>query len=175
MTIDVIYIICLLVFMIRGYSKGIVVALFSMVAIVLGVTGALKLSQSVSALLFTEGGRWAPLVSYIIVFLLIVWLVKLGAMFVQRMMEAVTLGWLNRLSGALIYGFLVSFVFSSLLWLLNQMDLIRPETKESSLAYSFVEPLAPKVFLLIGHVLPFAKHIFDDLSLFFEQVNRHIQ
>lgn len=175
MVIDVIYIICLLIFMIRGYSKGIVVALFSMVAIILGVMGALKLSQSVSALLFTDGGKWAPLVSYVIVFLLIVWLVKLGAMLVQRMMEAATLGWLNRLSGALIYGFLVSFVFSSLLWLFNQMNLIRLETKEGSITYSFIEALAPEVFLQIGKVFPFAKHIFDDLSLFFEQVNRRIQ
>lgn len=177
MIIDAIFLVCLLIFFIRGYSKGVVVALFSVLAIVLGVIGALKLSGTLALLLFDggeKGGRWVPFVSYIIVFMLIVWVVRLGAKLIQRSFEAVALGWANRLAGALMYGFLLSFIFSSLLWLFNQMGIINPETRSASYVYPVVAPLAPRVFSLIGAVLPFARHIFDDLSRFFDQVNQNL-
>lgn len=177
MIIDALYLICLLIFMVRGYSKGVVVALFSVLAIILGVLGALKLSGSVARLLFNDGekgGRWAPFFAYIIVFIIIVWLVRLGAKLLQKSFEAVALGWINKLTGAILYAFLISFVFSSLLWLFNRMEVIQPETKSASYIYNLVEPLAPKVFSLIGIILPFAKHIFENLSGFFDNVNQHL-
>ncbi len=177
MILDAIFLVFLILFLIRGYSRGIVVALFSVLAILLGVLGALKLSGTVSVLLFdggSKGGRWAPLLAYVLVFTVIVLLVRMGAKLLQKSFEAVALGWVNRLTGALLYAFLISFVFSSVLWLCNQMGLIRPETKADSLTYGVIEPIAPKVFSLIGAFLPFAKHIFDDLSVFFDRVNQSI-
>jgi membrane protein required for colicin V production len=177
MIIDAIFLVCLLIFLIRGYSKGVVVALFSVLAIILGVLGALKLSGTLASLLFEDGekgGRWVPFISYIIVFFLIVWLVRLGAKLIQRSFEAVALGWVNRMAGALLYAFLISFVFSSILWLFNQMGVIKAETKADSYVYEMIEPFAPKVFALIGTVLPFAKHIFEDLSGFFDRVNQKL-
>lgn len=170
MAIDVIYLILLGLFMIRGYNKGVVVALFSFIAIILGVMGALKLSGSVSRLLFSDS-QWAPFLTYIIVFVLIVWLVRLGARMIEKTFEAVALGFVNKLSGALLYGLLVTFVFSSLLWLLNQMGLIKPETQAQSKVYALIEPFAPHLFSLIGRLFPFAQTVFQDLEHFFDRIN----
>jgi membrane protein required for colicin V production len=175
MIIDSIYLICLLIFLVRGYSKGIVIALFSVVAIIFGVLAALKLSGTVSKMLFSSGNgaaQWAPLVTYALIFLLVVWLVRLGARLIEKSFEAVALGWINKLAGAALYGFLISFVFSSLLWLLDKMQLINAETKAASKVYPLLDTLAPMVFSGIGNILPFAKHIFDDLSGFFDGVNQ---
>jgi len=177
MIIDVIFLICTVIFFIKGYGRGIVVALFAVFAIVAGVLGALKLSGTVSAMLFQEGekgGKWMPFLSYLIVFLLIVWLVRMGAGLIQRSVEKVSLGWFNRLCGAILYVFLVCFVFSSMLWLFDRMGVINPETKSSSHVYPLVEPLAAKVFSMLGYILPFAKHIFDDLAGFFDHVNQRL-
>lgn len=177
MILDILFLILVILFLIKGYSRGLVVALFSVLALLLGVIGALKLSGSVAAALFdggSEGGRWVPLVAYLVVFTVIVLLVRAGGKLLQRSFEAVALGWLNRLAGAVLYAFLVSFVFSSLLWLCNRMGLIGEETKEASLTYAVIEPLAPAVFSFIGIFLPFVKSIFNDLSGFFDQVNQSI-
>lgn len=177
MIIDTIFFVCLLIFLIRGYSKGVVVALFSVLAVILGITGALKLSGLLSAFLFDggeKGGKWAPFLSYILVFILIVWLVKLAAALIQKSFELVALGWINRICGAVLYAFLVSVVCSSVLWMFNRMGMIGTETKSASFVYGFIEPLAPRVFSLIGTLLPFAKHIFDDLSGFFDTVNQKL-
>lgn len=176
MLLDTIFIIGLLIFVIKGYSKGIVVALFSVLAVILGVLGALKLSGAVANTLFSDGGgKWAPMISYAIVFLLIVWIVRLGASAIQKSLRAVSLGWLNRLAGALLYAFLFAFIFSSFLWLFNRMHLLNEDTKQASNVYNTVEPLAASVFSVIGAVLPFAKNVFTDLSQFFDQVNEKIQ
>ena len=173
MAIDIIYLLFLGLFMIRGYNKGFVVALFSFVAIILGVMGALKLSGSLSKVLFSDS-QWAPFVTYILVFILIVWLVRFGAKLIEKSFEAVALGFINKLSGAVLYGFIVSFVFSSLLWLLNQMGVIKPETRVESKVYALIEPFAPALFALIGKLFPFAQTIFRDLSHFFDHVNQKL-
>ncbi len=173
MAIDIIYLLFLGLMMIRGYNKGFVVALFSFVAIILGVMGALKLSGTVSRLLFNDSA-WAPFVTYILVFVLIVWLVRLGARLIEKSFEAVALGFLNKLSGAVLYGLLVSFVLSSLLWLLNRMGVIQPDTRTSSRVYALVEPFAPWLFSLIGRLFPFAQTVFQDLSHFFDRLNQNL-
>ncbi len=173
MAIDVIYLLFLVLFMIRGYNKGFVVALFSLFAIIAGVMGALKLSGSVSRLLFNNS-QWAVFLTYILVFVLIVWLVRLGARLIEKSVEAVALGFVNRLSGAVLYGCIVSFVFSSLLWLLNQMGLIRPDTQAQSKVYALIEPFAPALFALIGKLFPFAKTIFEDLAHLLDRINDHL-
>lgn len=173
MAIDIIYLLFLGLFMIRGYNKGFVVALFSFVAIILGVMGALKLSGSVSRLLFRDS-QWAPFVTYMLIFILIVWLVRLGARLIEKSFEAVALGFINKLSGALLYGLIVSFVFSSLLWLLNQMGMIKPESQADSKVYALLEPFAPGLFSLIGKLFPFAQDIFRDLGHFFDDLNQKL-
>lgn len=177
MIIDAVCLICMILFMIRGYRKGLVVALFSVLAILLGTLGALKLSGTISGMLFdggSKGGRWAPLLTYILVFVGIVWLVRAGAKLLQRSFEAVSLGWANRITGAVLYAFLISFVLSCMLWLFNRMDLMRPETIAASYSYPVLAPLAPRVCALLGTFLPFAKHIFDDLGGFFDTINQHL-
>ncbi|WP_118974252.1 CvpA family protein [Taibaiella koreensis] len=176
MIIDAIFLIFMVFFMIKGYSRGLVIALFSMLALLLGALGALKLSGTVAAHLFKDGqgGRWAPFLAYLIVFVLIVFLVRMLARLLERSFKAVALGWLNRLTGALLYGFLVSFVFSSALWLLDRMGVLSDEVRTGSVTYRFIAPIAPAVCSVAGAVLPFARHIFDDLSLFFDKLNQTI-
>ncbi len=179
MIIDIIYFVVLIIFMIRGYNKGIIVALFSALAIILGVLAALKLSKTVASLLFSDSdslviARWTPLLIYVLIFFVVLWTVRFVASFMQRSFEMLAMGWLNRLAGALLFGFIASFVLSSLLWLFNQMHLLREEVRESSYIFPLIEPLAPKVCTLIGQVLPFAQSLFEDLSYFFERVNENL-
>lgn len=177
MILDAIFLVFLVFFMIKGYSRGLVVALLSVLALLLGTLGALKLSGAVAGYLFdggAKGGRWAPFLAYVIVFVLIVLLVRMGAKLLQRSLEMVALGWLNRLTGALLYALLVSFVFSAALWLVDRTGLLSAEVKTTSVTYAFIAPIAPKVCAVLGAVLPFAKHIFGDLAAFFDQVNQTI-
>jgi len=178
MALDLIFLAMLVIFMIRGYRKGIVLAVCSLLAIILAVMGALKLSGTVARLLFADNNgviaKWAPMVTYLLLFVLIVWGVRLLASFIERSLKIVMLGWANKLSGAIVYGLIVCFVWSTFLWLGNKISLVNPRTKEASVTYSHIEPLAPLLFSGIGKVWPFARSVFNDLSNFYDKLNKDI-
>ena len=178
MALDLIFLAILVIFMVRGYRKGIVLAICSLMAIILAVMGALKLSGTVSRLLFEDKNgviaKWAPLVTYLLLFILIVWGVRLLASFIERSLKIVMLGWANKLSGAIVYGLIVCFVWSTFLWLGNRISLFKPDTKAASVTYRHIEPLAPVLFSGIGKVWPFARSVFNDLGTFYDNLNRDI-
>jgi membrane protein required for colicin V production len=177
MVIDIICITLLLAFFVRGYSKGIVIAIFSLVALVLGVICALKLSASLASYLFTKGwvsSGWAQIISYALLFVAVVWLVRWGGNTLQRLLEKMSLGLINRIAGGLLYAFVGAFIWSSFLWLGNQVHAIAPETLVASKTYQYITPIAPWVVAHVSEILPFAKSIFSDLEQFFDNINKQL-
>lgn len=176
MTLDWIYIILLAFSLYRGYRKGIILSAFSFLAILVGIAAASKLSAG----LVTQFGhgdisfiKWLPLLAYLIVFLLIAFIVRRVGRLLQKSIEMVALGSINRLLGALFSAFLLSIVFSLFLWLLTLMGLLSAD-KTSSFTYTLLEPLAPHIFEGIGTLIPWFKEGFHDLNLFFGKVNSNL-
>lgn len=173
--LDLISIAVLVLFFIRGYMKGIIVAVFSLSGILFGILLALKLSGWFSGLLL-EGGwvssGWVQLISYSVIFIGVLLLVRLLAKAVEAVMHLAMLGWINGIVGGLLYGFMALIVWSSVLWIANQMHLISPETKAFSRTYTFIEPLAPWVYEKLGKAVPFAQNAFNDLKPFFNRLNQ---
>lgn len=82
MIIDVVVAAILLMAIVKGYQRGLIIALFSVLAFIAGIAAALKLSSTVAVWLGQStnlGARWLPFVSFCIVFLGVVVLVRLGA------------------------------------------------------------------------------------------------
>jgi membrane protein required for colicin V production len=173
MALDIIGIALVLLFFIRGYMKGLVVAIFSLLAIILGIICSLKLSGTLATFLQKHGvsSGWVQIVSYIILFIAVFLLVRLLAKAVESALKVSALGWLNGLIGGLIYAFMMAFIWSSFLWLASQMNLIKPETIAASKTYPFFSKLAPWLFEKIGVIWPMVKNIFGDLQHSFGNVN----
>lgn len=175
MILDIIIITLIIIFFVRGYMKGIIVAAFSLLAIVLGIICALKLSERLATYLFQEGyvtSGWAQLISYIILFIGVMWLVRLIAKAIESALDAVMLGWVNKSVGGLLYAFLAAVVCSTLLWIGNEMQVLSPDLIEESRSYVYIQPIAPWVADKLGTVWPMAKSVFADLQTFFSNVNQ---
>lgn len=177
MALDVTGIIIIILFFIRGYTRGIILALFSLAAILLGIIISLKFSQSLSTWMLAKGwiaNGWALLISYIILFTFVVIIVRLLAKLIQKAFEAIMLGFVNRIAGGLVFALLGAILWSTFLWIGAHMHLLSAEMIASSKTYSTLSLLAPKVFEIIGALLPFAKHIFDNMQHFFDTINQNI-
>ncbi|MDB5252750.1 MAG: colicin production protein [Flaviaesturariibacter sp.] len=173
MLVDIIVLVLLLVALFKGLRKGLVVALFSFLAFVIGLAAALKLSTAMAAYLganISISQRWLPVIAFIAVFLIVVLLVRLGAKALETALRLVLLGWLNRIGGVLFFALLYLFIFSILLFYADGLHLVRPETKDASQTYGYLQPLAPKIIAGLGSVLPFFRNMFDELSSFFGHV-----
>lgn len=169
--LDLITITVLVLGFLRGYRKGVIVAVFSVIAVLLGILCALKLSHLLAAWLREHGigGTWAPLVAYVILFVGVGWIVRRGARAIEGLTKAVMLGFVNKLAGGVLYAFISAVVWSSVLWLAARVGVVTPEAAAASKTYAYMEPLAPKVYSGAGTVLPFARDVFGDLSDLFDK------
>lgn len=157
----------------KGLSKGLIVAIFSILAFIIGIAAALKLSAVAANYLASNSkinSSWLPVLSFVLVFIIVVILVKLGAKFIEKTFQVAMLGWLNRIGGAIFFIILYTIIFSVFLFYAEALSLISPETIASSQTYSFVQPWGPKLIDNLGRIIPFFKGMFDDLGNFFEQL-----
>ena len=174
MALDGTGIILILLFFLRGYFRGFIVAAFSVIAILLGILCALKLSQAFSSWLLERGYTtlgWAPIISYVVLFIGVVILVRIIAKLLEKAVEGLMLGIVNKILGGVLYAFLGVILWSSFLWIGSQMHLITPEMIAGSKTYSFVSKIAPWFFEMSGKLLPFVKDTFANLQHFFDTIN----
>jgi membrane protein required for colicin V production len=177
MILDLIFVIILVLAVIKGYQRGLIVGIFSFIAIIIGLAAAIKLSVVVAGYIgraVNLSDEWLPIISFVVVFLIVVLLVRWGANLIQRTAEVVMLGWVNRLGGIIFYSALYIAVLSVLLFYAEQVHLIKQETIYRSVTYSFVSPWGPKAVNVFGAVIPFFKGMFSELENFFDSISYKI-
>jgi membrane protein required for colicin V production len=177
MLLDIIFAVVIILAIFKGYKRGLIVGLFSLVAFIIGLAAAMKLSAIAAGYIGKAvkiSQEWLPVISFAIVFILVVLLIRLGANAIERTAEVVMLGWLNKLGGILLYVVIYTIVFSVLLFYAEQMKLLKPETIQQSAVYSFVQPWGPKAINGIGAIIPVFKDMFGELKHFFDGVAKDI-
>lgn len=173
MFIDIIFLLLMLVAVFKGYSKGFIVALFSIVGFIAGLAAALKLSAFAAEKLsgtFNATGKWLPVISFLLVFIAVVLLVRLGAKLLQSSIEIALLGWVNRLAGVVLFALLYAILFSVFLFYAVQLNIFSAESIAASNVYPYIQPLGPKVINSLGTVIPWFRDMFDQLQHFFETI-----
>ncbi len=118
--------------------------------------------------------KWLPIISFAVVFLIVVILVRLGAKFIQKSVELAMLGWVNRIGGILLYAALYILIFSILLFYAEQLSLIKPETIKESVTYEYIQPWGPRLMDGLGKIIPVFKGMFEDLEDFFDGVSKQV-
>ncbi len=177
MILDIIFATTLVFAIFKGYQRGLIIGIFSFIAVIIGIAAAMKLSAVVARYIGKAvkiSDEWLPVISFIAVFVVVVILIRLGANAIERTVEVAMLGWLNKLGGILLYAVINTIVFSILLFYAEQVQLIEPETIDKSASYSYVQPWGPKVINGIGSVIPVFKDMFKELEVFFENVSKKI-
>jgi membrane protein required for colicin V production len=177
MVLDLIFAVILILAVIKGYQRGLIVGVFSFIAIIIGLAAAIKLSLAVAGYIgetVKVSDEWLPIISFVVVFLIVVLLVRWGANVIQRTAEVAMLGWVNKLGGIILYLALYIAVFSVLLFYAEQVQLLKQETINKSATYSFVRPWGPKAINTFGTVIPFFKDMFSELEKFFDGISHKI-
>jgi len=175
--IDIVFAILIIVACIKGFQKGLVVALFSIIAFIIGIAAALKLSAAVAGWLSNStnvSAKWLPFLSFALVFLIVVVLVNLGGKFIEKTFQMALLGWVNRLGGMLFYAALYIIIFSVFLFYAEKVHVLKPANIQASQTYSFVQPWGPIVIDNFGKVIPVFKDMFTQLETFFNSAANKI-
>ena len=177
MLLDIIFAVIIVLAILKGYQKGLVVGLFSLVSVIIGLAAAIKLSTVVAGYIgkaVNISDQWLPIISFAVVFLIVILLIRLGARAIEKTVELALLGWVNKVGGVIFFATVYTTVFSVLLFYTEQMKLIQPETITTSVTYSFVQPWGPKAINGFGAIIPIFKDMFEQLEQFFDGVAKNI-
>ncbi len=177
MLIDTFYVIILIFAVIKGFSRGIVVAIFSYLAIIIGLAAAIKLSTAVAGWLkdslhFTSA--WLPFLAFALVMVIVFFVVKLAANMVQKAIAFLMMGWADRVGGVLLYALIYTTVYSIVLFFAINIHVLHQDVVASSKTYDFIQPFGPKIINTMGDWIPWFKNMFNQLETFFESIGNQI-
>ncbi len=149
---DILIGIPLLWFGYKGFTKGLISEILSLVALVAGIWLAVHFSWFVGGhieTLFDVKNQYVSLAAFTITFLGVVFLMHFAGKIATRLASKTALGLTNRLAGAL-FGFLkAAFIISVALYLYgridNQMKIIPEEIRNESLLFGPVSAMAPAI------------------------------
>lgn len=152
-TIDIIILIALGAGVIIGFMNGFIRQLASILGLIVGLLAAKALYTSLAVKLcptVTDSMTVAQILAFVIIWIAVPLIFTLVASVLTKAMEAVSLGWLNRLLGAglgaLKYLLLVSLVVCVIQFIDTDSQLISQTKKEESLLYYPMERFAGMFF-----------------------------
>lgn len=173
MLIDLIYGVLIVVAIFKGLRRGLIVALFSIAAFIVGIAAAMKLSAVVAGYLDNTtnvSARWLPVISFLLVLVIVVIIIRLIARMLESAAQATGLGIINKVGGVLLYLVIYTFVFSILLFYAVNTRLIAQEGIDKSNTYSFIAPWGPYIIEKLGVIIPVFKDLFSQLSTYFDRL-----
>jgi membrane protein required for colicin V production len=148
-----------------GYKEGFLMELISFVAILVGVLVGFKLMGLGMLFLeekFNADKRTLPYISFGIIFIIIVVLVRLLGGWAKKSIDKSFLGTVDQAMGAALGGFRTLFMLSIVLWIIDSLKIsLRSEWTHDAWLYPFTATLAPKTVDWIGGFLPVFKEIFS--------------
>ncbi|APY08273.1 colicin V production protein [Winogradskyella sp. J14-2] len=151
--IDIVLAALLLFGFIRGLFKGLFVEIASLVALVLGVYGAIHFSYFAADLMESKvdwNEKTINIVAFAITFVIIVLAISLAGKALTKLADFAALGLLNKLLGGVFGALKIGLILSVLLIVFNKLNNTLPfmekEDLEKSVLYTPVKSLAPMIF-----------------------------
>lgn len=142
--------------LVRGFIKGLIIEVASILALILGIWGAIRFSGFVGQRLteyFDLSTQYLGVIAFAITFIIIVLLVHLIANIIDKLLEAVALGIPVKLLGA-VFGVLKTTLILSIIFVIlntfnEKKDFLPKELLKGSILYYPISDFAPMLFPLI--------------------------
>ena len=142
--------------LVKGFRKGLIIELASLLALILGIYGAIKFADITAGYLTANVDLpkdYTPLIAFALTFVVIVVAVHFIARMVQKLVKMVALNFPNRVAGSLFSGLKTMLILSFILFFVESIDqnikVIPKDKKDQSLLYY---PLSGIAFSIIPSI-----------------------
>lgn len=166
--LDIIIAIILFLFGFKGFRKGLIIEVVTLLAFAVGIYGAMHFSDFTAAHLqdFMEiSSKYLNTIAFVLTFILLVILVNLIGKAVTNLIKAMNLNFWNKLGGG-VFGIAKGMLLCSvLLMVLNNfqlLDMVKPEVREGSKLYPYIERTVPYVYRGFDLVRDYAKEVLPE-------------
>ena len=151
--IDIIILVPMLWFAYKGFTKGLIIELSTLLALLAGIYIASHFSNYTADFLqdkLSLESEYMSIISFSITFLLVIILVILFGKSLEKVINLLMLSTINKIAGGIFGMVKVAFILSTLIMILGNFDaeelLIKEEHRQGSLLYTPIKSVAPAVF-----------------------------
>ncbi len=148
--LDIIIAIFLGIAIFTGLRKGLIIELALLVSLIAGMFAGIYLSDFVAEILIEKFGLsavYTKAVAFTLILIVVIILIRILAKTIEKIVKTVSLGFANKILGALFSLLKMSFLLSMVFFLFNRFDinenLITRQAKDKSLLYQPVSLVAP--------------------------------
>ena len=158
--LDIVLLLCFVPAIVKGFTKGFVIQIVNLAAILLGAFSALRFSNVLTTWLsgyVTWDKSIVYVVSFFLIVLIVIFLINLLGRLVTAAMGAISIGWLNRLLGVL-FGIIKTVVLLAIPVMIfqnlnAQFNIVDPAKLDGSPVYNFIVEVANTVFPYFKSIL----------------------
>lgn len=152
-TLDIILLIFIGYGFIRGLFKGFFVEVASLLALILGIYGAIHFSEFIGNylhVLLEWNKKYITITSFVLTFFAIVFSITLAGKFLTKLADFASLGLINKIFGG-FFGFLKTALIVSVLLIYfdkfnNKVALVEETTLQESVLYNPIKEMAGIIF-----------------------------
>jgi membrane protein required for colicin V production len=156
----------------KGWTKGFIMAIVTFVSFFVALALALQFSGWVEGYLkkHTDSSNdWLAFLAFLLILIGAIIGIRILGKIVEKSVELIMLGIVNRLAGILLYLFIYFSIFAVVLIYLKQFEIIGNETAIHSKSYTYLIHFGGWVIDLFAEWLPAIKNLFNDTKEFIQQ------
>jgi len=141
----------------RGFSKGFVIEITTLLALLVGIYAAINFSFYAGDLIeeyLTLEDKYTSILSFAITFVAVVIVIMLLGRLLEKFIDMIALGFLDKLAGSAFGIVKAVLIISALLLVINTFDknetFISPKRKANSMLYTPVSSVLPAILPMIN-------------------------
>ena len=165
--LDIVILILLVLGIWRGLRSGAIKQVSQVVGLVVAFALAIQLMDSAGLVISSTIGlseQFAPLIGFVLVFLVVFGVVALIFKILERILKALMLGPVNKLLGGVAGAFKIALFLSIAFVVLGHVGIPGPDSRADSVLYGPVESIAPATWNVISRAIPQASELSDKVG-----------
>lgn len=166
--LDIIIAIILLLFGFKGFRRGLIIEVVTLLALVVGLYGAMHFSDFTAERLveyIEVKPEYLNTIAFVLTFILLVIIVNLIGRAASKLAKTLELGFLDKIGGFVFgaaKGLLLCSVFVVVFNNLQFFGIVKEEAKKESKLFPYVEQTVPYLYQGYGMVKDFVKETMPD-------------
>jgi membrane protein required for colicin V production len=157
----------LIIAILQGYKNGLIRAIVSFMSLFIGLVLAFQFAGWVATQLKSHtkiASHWLPFISFLIVLIAVLLVLRWTSGLLQQTAEWLMLGWLNKLLGVLLYGFIYFTMLSAVVYFLQILGILVAADMKMTYSYAYLQKWWPYCMEKMGIWLPSIKHSITTFS-----------
>ena len=151
----------------QGYRNGLIKAVISFFSLMIGLILAFQFAGWVADFLKEHtqmASHWLPFISFLIILVLVLIILKFISGVLQQTAEWLLLGWLNKVLGIVLYGFIYFTMLSAVIYFLQVLGVIQVAEMKDTYTYTYLQKWWPYCMGKAAIWIPSIKSSFTTFS-----------